>query len=120
MERTALRRDRRRLVQGGLALAVLGLLAGCGRPAQRAGVVRVGVLRGGTGTSERPPQPLVDGLREHGYVEGENLAIELRSAEGRLERLPGLAAELVRLPVDVLVPSGEPVVLAARDATATI
>jgi putative ABC transport system substrate-binding protein len=60
-------------------------------------------------------------LQELGYVEDQNLVIEWRFAEGRLERLPALAAELVRLPVDVLVVSGgSPVVRAAQQATQTI
>jgi putative ABC transport system substrate-binding protein len=61
------------------------------------------------------------GLRELGYVEGQNLVIEWRFAEGRLERLPELAAELAQLPVDVLVVAGgEPVIRAAQQATYTI
>ncbi len=61
------------------------------------------------------------GLRALGYVEGQNLALTWRFAEGRLERLPALAAELVRLPVDVLVVSGgDPVIRAAQQATQTI
>jgi putative ABC transport system substrate-binding protein len=60
-------------------------------------------------------------LRELGYVEGQNLALEVRAAEGQFERLPGLAAELVRLHVDVIVASGpEATLRAARDATETI
>jgi putative ABC transport system substrate-binding protein len=60
-------------------------------------------------------------LRELGYVEGKNIVIEYRYAEGKLERLPDLAAELVRLKVDVIVtPSGGPTILAAKKATATI
>ena len=46
------------------------------------------------------------GLREHGYVEGKNIVIEYRYAEGKLERLPDLAAELVRLKVDVILAAG--------------
>jgi len=60
------------------------------------------------------------GLRGLGYVEGKNTVIEWRLAEGRLERLPALAAELVRLKVDVIVAPSAPYVEAARDATATI
>jgi len=60
------------------------------------------------------------GLREHGWVEGQNIVIEYRSAEGRAERFPDLAAELVRLQVDVLVASGEPAILALKRATTTI
>ena len=59
------------------------------------------------------------GLRELGYVEGQNIAIEFRSAEGKWERLPDLAAELVRLRVDVIV-TNTPAALAAKQATRTI
>jgi putative tryptophan/tyrosine transport system substrate-binding protein len=61
-----------------------------------------------------------DGLRETGYVEGRNLAIEYRWAEGRNDRLPALATELVRRQVTVLVATSTPAVLAARIATTTI
>jgi putative ABC transport system substrate-binding protein len=60
------------------------------------------------------------GLRDLGWVEGQNIAIEVRSAEGKYERLPELAAELVRLKVDVIVASTTPVALAAKQATRTI
>ena len=61
------------------------------------------------------------GLRELGYVEGQNLVIEFRSAEGKLDRLPDLAAALVRRPVDVIVTDGfDESTRAARTATSTI
>jgi putative ABC transport system substrate-binding protein len=60
------------------------------------------------------------GLRELGYVEGRDLAIEYRSADGRDDRFPGLAAELVRLNVDMIVTRGTPAALAAKNATGTI
>jgi putative ABC transport system substrate-binding protein len=82
-------------------------------------VARIGFLRPGS-----PPDPFVEtfrhALQELGYVEGGNLIIEYRWAEGRDERLPDLAAELVRLKVDVIVTAGSPAVTAARQATATI
>jgi putative ABC transport system substrate-binding protein len=59
-------------------------------------------------------------LRELGYVEGQNLVVEYRWADGDIARLPALAAELVRLRVDVLVATTNPAVLAARQATSTI
>ena len=59
-------------------------------------------------------------LRELGYVEGKNIVIEYRYAEGKLERLPDLVAELVRLKVDVVVTNSAPAVLAAKKASATI
>jgi ABC-type uncharacterized transport system substrate-binding protein len=61
-----------------------------------------------------------DGLRETGYVEGRNLAIEYRWAEGRNDRLPALAAELARRQVSVIVTTSTPAVLGARTATTTI
>jgi putative tryptophan/tyrosine transport system substrate-binding protein len=60
------------------------------------------------------------GLRELGYVEGKNLVIEWRSAEGKLDRVPALAAELVRLKVDVIVTIGSSVSRSAKEATSTI
>jgi putative ABC transport system substrate-binding protein len=78
---------------------------------------RIGILRPGM-----PPDPLVDrllqGLRDLGYVDGKTVIIEPRFAEGQRERYPGLAAELVRLKVDVIYTSG--VVSALRRATQTI
>jgi putative ABC transport system substrate-binding protein len=60
------------------------------------------------------------GLRQLGYVEGQNLIIDYRSGEGRIERFPELAAEMVRLKVDLIVTRGTPAALAAKNATATI
>jgi putative ABC transport system substrate-binding protein len=59
-------------------------------------------------------------LRELGYIEGQNIAIEYRYGEGKLDRLPGLAAELVRLKVDIIVVGGDPGIRAAKNATKTI
>ena len=64
--------------------------------------------------------PFTQGMRELGYVPGKNLVIEWRSAEGKAERLPELAAELVRLKVDVLTTGGSPAALAAQKATTAI
>jgi putative ABC transport system substrate-binding protein len=60
------------------------------------------------------------GLRELGYVEGKNIVIEWRHAEGKADRLPGLAAELVRLKVDIIVSAGSAVTRPAKEATVTI
>jgi putative ABC transport system substrate-binding protein len=60
------------------------------------------------------------GLRELGYVEGKNIVIEYRYAEGKLDRLPALAAELVRLKVDVIVTGGPTATRPANEATTTI
>jgi len=60
------------------------------------------------------------GLRERGYIEGENIAVEYRWAEGRHDRLPDLVAELVQLKVDILVPVGTQTSRTAKQATSTI
>jgi len=65
-------------------------------------------------------EPLREGLRDLGYTEGKNIVFELRRSEGRSERWPALAAELVRLKVDVIVTQGTPATLAAKRATTTI
>jgi putative ABC transport system substrate-binding protein len=89
---------------------------------QQAGKVpRIGYL-GLTSPSDRPP--LLDAfrqrLRELGWVEGQNIVIDYRFAEDRVDRLPDLAAELVRLKVDVIVSLGTQGVTAAKNATETI
>jgi putative ABC transport system substrate-binding protein len=81
---------------------------------------RIGLLGVTSATTyARQVEALRTGLRELGYVEGKNLDIEFRWAEGRLDQLPGLAAELVRLKVDVIVTSG-PGTRVAKQATGTI
>src|SRR5262249_48795963 len=85
--------------------------------AQPAGKVwRIGYLTLIGGINEAFRQ----GLRELGYVEGQNFAFEYRSADGKLDRLPDLAAELARLPVDVIVGGGAGPASAAKAATSTI
>jgi putative ABC transport system substrate-binding protein len=80
---------------------------------------RVGVLSLGSGPSEYM-EAFSEQLRSLGYVEGRNLLIEYRRAAGKLERLPELAAELVRLKVDVIVTTAQAPVVAAKRATSTI
>ena len=84
-------------------------------------VPRIGYLSGS------PPSAIAarieafrQGLRELGYVEGKNIVIEWRYAEGKRDRLPALAAELVRLKVDIIVTAGPLATRAAKEATATI
>jgi putative ABC transport system substrate-binding protein len=105
---------------GSIVTLMLSLLAvPLATHAQPAGKVwRIGYL--GLAGSEEIPEAFRQGLRELGYVEGQNIVIEYRSADGKFERLPDLAAELVRLPVDVMVTPGNPETLAAKAATSTI
>jgi putative ABC transport system substrate-binding protein len=119
------RQSRRRFLQGSLGLVGSGLLAGCGLPAlpsqQAAKVPRIGFL--GTGSREGRAflvEGFLQGLRERGYVEGQNILIEYRFSDDRDDRLPELAAELVELQVDLILASGTPASFAARDATGTI
>jgi putative tryptophan/tyrosine transport system substrate-binding protein len=84
-------------------------------------VYRLGYLSAGSGTLSSPyTTAFRQGLRELGWIEGQNIVIEYRSAEGRFDRLPDLAAELVRLKVDVIVATPTPAALAANSATRTI
>jgi putative ABC transport system substrate-binding protein len=91
-----------------------------GAYAQRSKVARIGALYIGIADAESFKSELRDGLRELGYVEGQNIAFEFRSAEGKLDRLPDLAAELVRLKLDVIVALYVPCALAAKQATQDI
>ena len=88
--------------------------------AQPSKVARIGALYIGLADAESFKKELRDGLRELGYVEGQNIALEFRSAEGKLDRLPELASELVRLKVDVIVALYVPSALAAKHATREI
>jgi putative ABC transport system substrate-binding protein len=100
-----------------------GLLAGpVAANAQQAGkVARIGYLSPLTASVDSPhSQAFRQGLRVLGYVEGQNLVIEDRYADGRFGRLPDLALELVRLKVDVIVAAPTPAIRAAQQATRTI
>ena len=117
-DRVKTRRDF--LIAGGAGICLLA-----GPPASfaqaSARIRRIGFL--GTGNAAGMADwvgALLGGLRELGYVEGRNLSIEYRWADGRYERAPELAAELVRLNVEVLVTHGTPGTRAAKGATATI
>jgi putative ABC transport system substrate-binding protein len=105
-------------------LVVILLAVPCAVGAQPAGkIYRIGFLASGSGSGTAHPRALEmfrQGLRELGWVEGRNVVIEYRYAEGQRERLAGLAEELVRLKVDVIAASPTPAALAARSATRTI
>src|SRR5207248_8773767 len=114
--------SRRYFVQG---VASAALLAGCGRlPGQAqqpaklpvVGYLTLNTVVGGTPQAEAVRQ----GLRDHGYIDGQNITFEARYAEAHEDELPALATALVQLPVDVIVTSGSEVTQAARHATSTI
>jgi putative tryptophan/tyrosine transport system substrate-binding protein len=109
--------DRRAFI-GTLAGGLLAAPLAAAAQEYKAGkVARIGRLElSSAGTDEAFRQ----GLRELGYVEGQNVVLEYRFAEGKAERLPNLAAELVNLKVDIIVAGGTPAPLAAKHATSTI
>jgi putative ABC transport system substrate-binding protein len=105
-----------------LAVAFL-VLPPPGETQQAASLPRIGFLAPASLSDPRVPpymRAFQEGLRELGYVEGRNIALEFRWAEGQYERLPGLAAELVRLNVNIIVAAGPNAIQAAKEATATI
>lgn len=105
-----------------LAVAVL-VVPLAGEAQQPASLPRIGWLSPGSVSDARTSrylQAFRQGLRELGYVEGQNIAIEFRWAEGQYDRLPGLAAELVRLKVNVIVTPSTPATRGAKQATETI
>jgi putative ABC transport system substrate-binding protein len=110
--------DRRTFGRVAGSLLVAPLAA---RAQQVAKVYRIGILE--TIPAARNAanlDALRKGLRDLGYIEGRNLVIEYRSADGRAERFPDLASELVRLKVDLIVTRGTPAARAAKNATGTI
>src|SRR5690242_20501212 len=113
--------DRRAFLQtiaGGLLVAPLAAEA---QPAEK--VYRVGVLTPGarpTSSASTMASILPLALRDLGYVEGKNLVVEQRFAEGKLDQLPGLAQELVRRRIDILIAVSPDAVRAAKDATKTV
>jgi putative ABC transport system substrate-binding protein len=104
----------------GVVLLALGVTAEAQQPKK---VPRIGYLSPfDAATESARSEPYRRALRELGYIEGQNIAIEYRYAEGKNDPLPGLAAQLVRLKVDVIVAAGggEPLIRAAMNATKTI
>ncbi len=103
-----------------LALAVGLTVPLAAQPQQPGKVYRIGFLRYLACPEQPGSTDLRQGLRELGYVEGHNIVIECRDAPGKAEQLPDLAAELVRLNVDVLVTESTVVTLVAKQATRTV
>src|SRR5262245_5342987 len=111
----------RRTFLCGLTLGTLAAFPLVTEAQQTGKVYRIGVLSSVSASSyESRIAALRQGLRNRGYDEGKNLVMEYRWAEDRLDRLPGLATELVALPVDVIVTHGTPGARAAKQATATV
>jgi putative tryptophan/tyrosine transport system substrate-binding protein len=104
----------------GGAAAAPSLLRPLAAQAQQGKLARIGALVLTSADAQSLSKALREGLRELGYIEGQNLAFEFRSADANTERLPDLAADLVRLPVDVIVATFTPCALAAKRATTTI
>jgi len=112
--------DRRALIRS-IASAFI-VWATAGQAQHKAKIPRIGILSPIAPRS--PPSPnhaaFQQALRELGYVEDQTIAIEFRSAQGQLDRLPALASELVRLNVDLIVTNGEPAIRAAKDALPSV
>jgi putative ABC transport system substrate-binding protein len=113
-----------RSIMGFLIILALGFLVAplCSNAQQPGKVYRIGALGLGLPPSEAQWQqsPFLQALRELGWHEGQNLVIERRYAEGKLDRLPALAAELVGLKVDLIVAGGASAIRAAQQATSII
>ncbi|HEY7062574.1 MAG TPA: ABC transporter substrate-binding protein [Chloroflexota bacterium] len=125
-ERSATSRLSRRAFVQGAGVAGLGLLAGCGHlPGQGQMQAPVTVRRIGwlwptpRGTTSAE-SIFLDRLRDHGWVEGDNVTIERRYAEDGVEQFPELAAQLVDLRPDIIVAAGAPAIRAAKGATSTV
>jgi putative tryptophan/tyrosine transport system substrate-binding protein len=112
--------ERRGFIVGTFALLAAPLECDAQPPGK---IYRIGLLYGVTGfdpSADPTERALVEGLRERGYVIGQNLVIELRSAYGKWERLPDLAGELVKIPVDLILVPGPRQARVAKEATSTI
>jgi len=111
--------DRRRFLLTSMAGGIAAPLAAAGQPAGR--VPRIGILANvRQGDAEGLWEAFIQGLRDLGYVESQNMTLEWRVSEGRYERLPDLAAELVGRKVDVIVVPADQNAVAAKQATSTI
>ena len=103
-----------------IALVALGAVPLAAEAQQVAKIARIGYLAGDLAVGAHLPEAFRQGLRDLGYVEGRNVVIEYRDAEGKLERLPALAVELVALKVDVILAVSTLHALAAKQATRTV
>jgi ABC-type uncharacterized transport system substrate-binding protein len=110
--------DRRRFLQ--TVSASLLVTPRAAEAQQAAKIARIGYLATNLAANPYLHEAFRQGLRDLGYVEGRDLVIDYRSAEGKIERLPALAAELIALKVDVIVTATTPHALAAKRATTTI
>ena len=104
-----------------LLIAALVLTVSIAEAQQPTKIPRIGYVSGSSDANNpRPNEIFQQALRELGYIEGKNILFEYRSAEGSIDRIPSLVAELVQLKVDVLVSSTAQAIRAAKDATKTI
>jgi putative ABC transport system substrate-binding protein len=105
-----------------ITLLLGGLFSPVAAEAQQAAVTvpRIGSLGNSRSATPHLREAFLQGLRDLGYVEGRNVVIEYRDAEGKSERFPALAAELVALKVDVILAGSTPAALAAKQATRTL
>jgi putative ABC transport system substrate-binding protein len=111
--------NRRKILLALLALLTLGATP-LAEAQQEAKIARIGFLSANLAPLPHLREAFLQGLRDLGYVEGRNVVIEYRDAEGKYERLPALAAELVALKVDVIVAATTPSALAAKQVTRTL
>ena len=111
--------NRRAFLRGAISIALARPLTAAAQPVRK--VYRIGFLGGGSPAGYAAHVAALRlGLQDHGYHEGRNTTLEFRWAEGRYDRLPALAAELIRLNVDIIVTQGTPAALVAKQATTTI
>jgi putative tryptophan/tyrosine transport system substrate-binding protein len=104
-----------------LFVLILLAFADIAEPQQQTKTPRIGYLSASSASEASPrTEAFRQGLREVGYIENKNLVIEWRYAEGKFDRLPALAADLVRLKVDAIVTAGPSVTGPAKEATAVI
>jgi putative ABC transport system substrate-binding protein len=110
-------KDMKRKITVVVLCAMLFALWSAAEAQQPTKIPRIGRLDGASPSDAGREEAFRQGLRELGYVEGKNVVIESRYAEGKFDRLPALAAELVRLKVDVIVTAGPQSTRSAKEAT---